>query len=244
MAATPTGPSADDLEFFAAAAQATARNAQALSIEARELFDRGHHARAVALAVSSLEEDGKQSAFMRQATVFDPTFRAALGKRSHPTMQHGEKQQTAVESLRSVFGPLAIDEVRGVTMPLSPIDDIDLDSVSDEIRRRREAALYVDTDGKSVTSPLDTIAREEAEQYVRLAETAATARRWLHRTPTATIADFLKTYRDAWLASGGDRVPDDLEEAARQWDEIGDRVFGQFDFVEDAEGLAAIKRRG
>ena len=234
-------PTRDDFEFMAAAAQACAVNAHSLAEEARLLLAAGYSARALALAISSLEEDGKQTAFTRQATVFDPDFRHTISKRSHPVRLHDEKQGAAVQSLRNVFEPLAVEELVGRDPPHNPIADIDLEEVNAEMRGRRESALYVDSDGKAVHSPLDEIGEDEARKYVRLAATASDIRKWIRGSEVSHIADYLEVYREVWLEQEGDRDWTGLgiDVAAARWGAMRDAISAAFTVVQDDNGNPA-----
>ena len=143
--------------------------------------------------------------------------------------------------LRRVFGPMDIDEVLDLTRPASPIDDIDLNQIDVDMQKRRGSALYVDSDGVIVRSPLDEISDADARIYVRLAIAASNVRRWIHGSQMLELARYLEFYRAAWLRQGGDQdwgllAPD---VAAARWKAIGEEVFAAFTFVAGAEGYAA-----
>lgn len=237
-------PSRDDFEFLARIVRETARNADALAREARLLLDAGHPARALALAIASLEEDGKQTVFSKQATIFDPNFRLSITRRNREVFGHPQKQATAIGSLRSMYGSLPVDEILGIEMPPGPLPDEDVGEVEEQIAARREAALYVDTDGTEVTSPMDLIGRDEARKYVVLAEASARTRRWMHRSPFDEVVHYFEFYRDAYLRFVPDPAPDDVLELAAVWRAMSDELTSHFEFIPDEEGaLGGIRVR-
>ena len=211
------GPTNEQFEFIVRAAAECERNAAALSSEAELLLRNGSPARALALAIASLEEHGKASMLLSTTTDFDKDFFDELDSRDHVTKHHGLKQREGLQSAIRVHGLENLAALLGGAEALLEIDDT--------VRQLREAALYVDAGSEGITSPLDAISATEATRFVTLAADQRRLSAWVYRTPVETLVELFQFYRRLWLEKGADRPVDD----------------GNVDFAElEAEMRAAV----
>lgn len=231
-------PNRADFEFLAKAAAACVENATSLAHEASSLLKQGYAARALALAITSLEEQGKQVLILRQKEEFDPEFREALSPahRGHETMRHAPKQQQALQSIQNVFGGIPfLDSILGQKAVAPEFAQLAA-NLSERIGRDRERALYVEFPDGTVQRPLATITVDEARLYVGLALLQAKSSQWLATTPTEIIADYLEGYRAVWLENSGDAAGEDLATAVAQYERTHEYIVQRFKFVTDDDG--------
>ncbi len=219
------------------AARVCLANAAALAEEAELLQSHGHHARAMALAIASLEEDGKHTQLLGQTTMYDAEFWQSSATRNHETRQHGAKQGRALQSITNVWGLAPALDAAG----LGPVPEVAglreaVEQTNTEIRGRREDALYVDVSSEPPVSPLDEISAEEANRYVLLAKLSASSRRWFVNTDSTVLLDFFEGYREVWLEHGGPDVSDNLADAVGQVTAIREWLDSTFDYERDAAG--------
>jgi AbiV family abortive infection protein len=198
----------DELKTLVLGALESARNANALVDEATLLFQNGHWARALALSIAALEEDGKQSLLSRAACGFQDPSTEAMQKRSHDLKQHGVKQSEGLRSIEQIYGPLTLARIAGGLT--------EAEEVVEGTRDLRESALYVDVRTGVVKSPLSEITKERAASFLALATNLRAGRAWLYQSQFEVVVGYFKAYREVFIAHAPDDPAADGDEAEIQ----------------------------